>query len=539
MRKVFGACLVALLLAGAVGPVRAAVWQWSVPDGTARAYLWIPPHCGRVRAAVVANHNMIEQGILEHPTMRRTLTQLGIAEVWVVPAMDARFDFHQGAGEHFQRIMDALAAQSGYQELKFTPVIPIGHSACATYPWNFAAWNPARTLAVLSVHGDAPQTDRTGYGGPNVPWDGRNIDGVPGLMVMGENEWGEDRILPALDFQAKHPATPLAFLADAGNGHYNYSDRLVAFLAMFIAKAAAQRLPADAPLDGPVTLIPIDPRNGWRIERWHKDQTPPTAPAAPYARYMGDPKQAFWCWDREMAQATEAYYANARGKKPQLVGAMEDGTTYAGEPAQPPFPPSADGSFSLQPLFLDTVSGSGTNPARWTGLPNGTPLGHATGGGPIVFSRIVGPVALTGPDTFTVSLDRSVYTPNGRNHDLWLLVSQPGDAHYKSAVQPLLVHLPDNTEGAAQKITFPRIPDQKAGVRAVTLAATSDAGLPVHYYVREGPAEVEGSTLRVSDIPPRTKFPMEVTIVAWQWGRSLDPKVQTATPVEQTFHITK
>ena len=37
---------------------------------------------------------MIEQGILEHAAMRRTLTQLGIAEVWVVPAMDARFDFH-------------------------------------------------------------------------------------------------------------------------------------------------------------------------------------------------------------------------------------------------------------------------------------------------------------------------------------------------------------------------------------------------------------------------------------------------------------
>src|SRR6059036_62135 len=88
------------------------VWQWSAPDGQARAYLWIPENCKQVRAVVVANHNMIEQGILEHPTMRQTLSELDIAEVWVVPFMDQTFDFNKGAGEHFQKIMDALAAES-------------------------------------------------------------------------------------------------------------------------------------------------------------------------------------------------------------------------------------------------------------------------------------------------------------------------------------------------------------------------------------------------------------------------------------------
>jgi hypothetical protein len=43
----------------------AAGWQWSVPDGDSRAYLWIAPDCQRVRAVVEANHNMIEQGILD------------------------------------------------------------------------------------------------------------------------------------------------------------------------------------------------------------------------------------------------------------------------------------------------------------------------------------------------------------------------------------------------------------------------------------------------------------------------------------------
>ena len=40
----------------------------------------------------------------------------------------------------------------------------------ATFPWNFAAWNPERTLAIISYHGDAPRTNLTGYGG--AIWNG-------------------------------------------------------------------------------------------------------------------------------------------------------------------------------------------------------------------------------------------------------------------------------------------------------------------------------------------------------------------------------
>ena len=76
--KLFSAVLAALLVP-LLATARATVWQWSVADGDARAYLWIPDDCSRVRGLVVANHNMVEQGILEHPRMRETLTRLGFA----------------------------------------------------------------------------------------------------------------------------------------------------------------------------------------------------------------------------------------------------------------------------------------------------------------------------------------------------------------------------------------------------------------------------------------------------------------------------
>jgi hypothetical protein len=505
----------------------AAEWQWSVPDGDSRAYLWIPSNCERVRAVVVANHNMSEQGMLEHPAMRKTLGDLGFAEVWVVPGMGVKFDFNAGDQQRFERIMNALAEESGYSELTTAPVVPLGHSANATWPWNFAAWNPGRTLAVLSFHGDAPRTLLTGYGRANVDWGDRTIEGVPGLMVMGEYEWWDARMWSALVYTAKFPKTPLAFLADAGHGHFDYADHPVEFLAKFIEKAAAARLPIETPLDKPITLKPVDPKTGWRVDRWRKDQRS-TAPAAPYSEYSGDTGEAFWCFDEEMARLTEAIYAEQRGKKPQRLIVKDyspaEGKS-VGEDNKPRGLLMEDGrTFRLSAEFAES--------------DNGKPLGHATGGGPIHFSKIVGPAVQTGPDTFQFSYGRAEYTDNYRNNDVWIVAHHPGDADYKSSVQQITIRFRPNT-GAPQHITFPAIANQKAGIKTLKLGATSDAGLPVSYYVVSGPAEVEGDTLRFTAIPPRAKFPVKVMVTAWQSGRSVEPKAQTVTPVTQEFFIVK
>ena len=51
------------------------------------------------------------------------------------------------------------------------------------------------------------------------------------------------------------------------------------------------------------------------------------------------------------------------------------------------------------------------------------------------------------------------------------------------------------------------------------------------------PAEIKGDKLVLTKIPPRAKFPVKVTVVAWQYGRSGEPQVQTAEAVEQSFYI--
>ena len=113
---------------------------------------------------------MLEEGIFEQPAFRKKLTQLGIAEIWITPGLDPMWDERNKPQQAFDEMMNSLAEVSGYTELKFAPVIPIGHSAYATFPWNFAAQNPERTLAILSIHGDAPTTTLTGCGHTNLDW---------------------------------------------------------------------------------------------------------------------------------------------------------------------------------------------------------------------------------------------------------------------------------------------------------------------------------------------------------------------------------
>lgn len=525
----------------------AAEWQWSAPIATVtspetqdhpRAFLWIPPNCKRVRAVVVGQHNMEEEPILEHPLFRTALADLGFAEVWVSPGFDLSFRFDQGAGEHFNTMMKALAEESGYTELEWAPVVPIGHSAAASFPWNFAAWNSARTLAVISVSGQWPI-----YRDQSMPdWGGRTIDGVPGLVTMGEYEWAESRAAEGLKQRAKLPRLPLSMLAEPGGGHFDVSDAKVAFLALYLKKAAEYRLPADIAPGRPVELKPIDPvHQGWLVQRWRRDRQP-GVPAASLEDYRGEKEDAFWCFDEEHARATEAFEARMRGGKEQLVGYLQDGQVVGQDPnlhaqVNLQFHPVGDGmTFKLTGTFLDTVPKG--RPERWTGLSAGSPIAHARDGGPVLLSRICGPVIQTAADTFAIRFDRMGMKNVRRSNEIWLLATHHGDVEFRRAVQQSVMHFPLwNTEGAPQQITFPSISDQPAGVRSLKLNATSDVGSEVHYYVREGPAEIDGDTLRFTPIPPRAKIPVKVTVVAWQWGRTIDPKLQTAQPVSRSFLI--
>ena len=544
--------LIGLVLLGAsVAHAGSAVWQWSVEvksehpeNGPARAFLWVPPNCKKIRGVVVAQHNMEEISILENPKFRAALAKMNFAEVWVAPFFDHLFRFNEGAGDTFNAMMDNLADESGYSELSFAPVVPLGHSAAASWPYYFAAWNPGRTLCALSVSGQWPYFRDKNFA-PDI-WGDRNIDFVPCLESMGEYESANTWSTEGLKERQQHPLMPLSMLANPAQGHFVDTDRKDEYLALYIKKAVQYRVPKNWDGNSAPKLIPIDPtKTGWLADKWRLNQKP-TAPAAPVGKYKGDPKQAFWFFDGELAKATEKYEAACRGLKPQLVGYVQDGqmVPQRNEHLQVDlkFEPEADGvTFKLSGAFYDTVPGGSPRPTGWAGLPVGSPIGHAANSNAISIDPVCGPVEKISPDTFAVRFQKeTLLNTNARNYELVFAATHPGDAEYKPAVQQAHMFIPArNTQGAEQHITFPEIPNQKEGTKSLKLNATSDANVPVSYFVREGPAEIDGDVLKFTEIPPRAKFPVKVTVVAWQYGRSSEPELKTAEPVEQSFFIAK
>jgi hypothetical protein len=135
---------------------------------------------------------------------------------------------------------------------------------------------------------------------------------------------------------------------------------------------------------------------------------------------------------------------------------------------------------------------------------------------------------------------QSGFEQNPHSYELWFAATHPGDEEYKPAVQQSqMIVPPQNTRGKEQHITFSPIPDQVPGQKGIRLAAVSDAGVPVNFSVMEGPAEITGNILNITGIPPRSRFPVKVSVTAWQYGSSREPQLQTAVPVTQTFWVHK
>ncbi len=452
-RGVVGSLMLLLsTVAHAVGVGGSGMFQWSVElrryisNETGKApvaYLWVPDGCKNVRAVIVSQQNMTEEAIYKNARFQAKMKKLGVAMVWVAPAFNNNWDPASGAQGIFEEMMTNLADQSGHAEIAKAPIIPLGHSAQATFPWNFAAWNPDRTLCVISFHGDAPRTNLCGYGAANVEWGrNRNIDGIPGLMVEGEYEWWEARVNPALAFRMMYPESCISFLCDTGRGHFDCGDKTADYIAKFIQKAMERRLNDDG------TLRKLNPRDGWFAERFHSDmvgtdgadkgKAPVLATRrpqpAPFAEYQGDKHDAFWYFDKEMAELTEARYKETVGKKVQYVSFEYQGKIVPYNERQQGGmkidfePDSKDGiTFQLKPVYTDASHGATTN---------------EHGKGKLHIEVICGPVKKINDTTFRLYPYEAGWDNPRRSFTCWVVAVADADTEYKGAVQPLCIQLP-------------------------------------------------------------------------------------------------
>ncbi|GGH08554.1 hypothetical protein FAZ19_02615 [Sphingobacterium alkalisoli] len=512
------------------------VWQWSVAlkgyvsdetQSNPTAFLWIPEDCNQIRAIVFSQQNMCEETLFEHVNFRKTMSELGFAIVWVSPGIDYQWNTATGCQDVFDNMLEDLADVSGYTEIKHAPIVPLGHSAMATFPWNFAAWNSERTLAVVSYKGDAPRTNLTGYGRENLEWGRtRNIDGIPGLMIEGEYEWWEARVNPALAFRMVYPESCISFLYDRGQGHFDVSDKVVDYISLFLRKAAKYRLPENQPLDKPVELTKINPKDGWLAERWTSNFKN-RAKATPFSLYQGNEHDAFWYFDQEVAEATENYYKEFPDKEMRYITFSLNGRLVRFEASSHA---QYTANVELQENLTFNIAAMLTDSSRTQPMINSSLKEK------IWISKISGPVKQLNDATFVLDFYRMGVNNPRRTGDIWLLAHSEEDSRFKSVVQQINIKVPYPLDkGERQYILFPGLSDVRHGTEQVELNATSDKGLDVSYYVKEGPAKIEGNKLVFTKLPPRAKFPVKVTVVAWQYG--LKDSMQSVSPAERSFYI--
>jgi hypothetical protein len=523
------------------GPVPAAVYQFAVPtkDVEGReiaAFLWVPPAADRLRGVLLGGQTLMEDAFAADPLVRRACTDEKLAIVYFVPPLDATFDYRgNGAGAALQPALDRLAAASGYRELSVAPWCPFGHSVSSIFAIRVVCWAPERCFGALSLKGGLP-----------LPADdpAASVAGVPVLAIKGQfEEFGPGPSGVLRDFEDRETAWKgmrriilglrekderhlIAYLVEPGASHFAWSERLAPYAAEFVRQAARQRI-ADWPADAaqPVKCRPLDPTagalTGPELGRERR--------AAAAADFAGDRRNAFWHLGLDLAKQADALHTDLFARQPQFV-------TFADPKSERPIFVGHDLRLRLQPSWVgpDTFRVAGVfldkAPDKYPAAP--APVGHAPG--PVRFRVFAGAAEPTAADTFAVRLD-------GRGKPrAEVLAFHPGDATFRYAEQQGRMNLPARlNRGRPQVIAFPRVGPMRLGGPPAKLAATSDAGLPVRYYVYSGPAVVEGDQLRLADLPVRAAVPLKIVVVAYQYGSAVEPLAQSAEPVSQEVVVQK
>jgi hypothetical protein len=520
--------------AGLACPANAGdvVFQYaiSVPlkNGNASAFLWVPAQAKQVRGILMAGMSLAERELVKDPQIRKACEAEQLAIVFLTTGIGS-VDIPQ--------VLDEFAKASGYRELSVAPLFFVGHSAGGPQAKAAAAKFADRCFGVMQYRGGAPSWE------PPLP------PGIPALMMLGQfDEFGKAMMRDdkgrenwengrdeMIKFRSLDSANLGSIVIEPGAGHFAWSDRSAAYLALFLRKAAQARI-ADWPIDAksPVACKRIDPASGWLSDLSIK--TPVDGSPAAFREYKGDKARASWHVDRELANATSSYHQGI-GKKDQFIRWTDSYSVDAG--ARFFFDESKwvkDGqTFEVHPVYADTcpkTQKDGKGP-RWALA--GKPVGHSQTA--IHVRTVGGPFVAVGPNTFRIRFDALAPATNaGRGT---FLAYSDGDAEYRYTEQVGMMPKGFATldKGKEQTITFPALGDLKADSAPVPLRATSDSGLAVEYYVAHGPAIIENGKLKIADLPARSTYPLEVKIVAYQFGRGAEPLVKTAPPVEQSVRI--
>ena len=508
------------------------VFQWAVTStnedwpeesrNTSTAYLWLPDNCAKLRGLLILGANVPEHMLVGHSSIREVCAKNDLGIVWAVPTFWNFRKETKGQDEtqvaFLERLLQQLADVSGYPEVATAPWLPIGESGHLLMVCGLLNQRPDRCIAGICVKNPHEPQNKT----------------VPLLWTLGTaQEWGQAKkdirttwrdtgSYPQWGANRAAQGWPLSIVIEHGTGHFYCSDPMADYFARYIDAAVRARLPDDET----AALKPVDLNRGVLANLPLDGQT--DLAVIPYAEATEEQRKRPWFFDEDLAKAAQRLSEPGPATEAQFAS-IEPGDGCRTEPfalnSVTKLFVKSDGEFTVKPVLLESI------PEGFVGA--GEPLARAEGA-PMA-EWICGPFAPLGNGRFRIAADRT-WTARAPSY---LIVKHEGNDRVRRTIQPVHVTIEKNDTGTPQAITFDEIPDVPAGTESVKVSATSDSGLPVSFFVAHGPAIIEGDSVRLTPVPPGAKFPVEVAVTAWQWGRSSEPAIRTAKPVTKTFHLTK
>jgi hypothetical protein len=509
-----------------------AIFQYTRPVTTGdnksfMSFLWVPPEAKEIRGVFVAGHTVIEREFVKTAALRAVCAEQKLAILFLKGGL---------MSTDIAKLLSEYAQQTPYAELAGAPMCFIGHSAGGPQAQQTAVKYADRCFGLIQYCG----------GGP---YDGQELAAsVPSLMVIaqfdehsgtmrsaeGREQWMRYPTAMA-DYRAKNPQRLASLIVQPGAGHFNLSARNIGYMTEFVRAAAAARIPATWTMSGAngPTLITIPATAGWVSDFDLK--APKQAPAA-YDKYAGDKTTANWHLTEALAKATVKYHEGLDRKdqfiqwtNPNWVDAgvryyfndlkwVDDGQT-----------------FEVNPEYRKTYPEALPNGPRWA--LTGQPVGHSNA--PIQIAQVSGPLVPVGTNKLRVVYDALAGV--GEYERFNFLAFSLGDQEYRytEVIGMAPRGFKSLNDGKSQTITFPPLANLKPNSPPMALTATSDAGLPVEYYISYGPAVVKDGKLHLAEVPARAQYPLGVQVVAYQFGKGNAPKVKSAAPVIQVIQIEK
>ena len=480
------------------------------------AYLWIPETCERLRGLLILGENVTEHGLVAHPAIRESCAASDLGIVWCSPRFMSvkTLDDSSKHVAFLQQLLDGLARTSGYDEVASVPWLPMGESMHLRMVYHLLNAAPQRCIAGICIKNAVSLTLC------------KNRE-TPLLVAVGTaQEWFQNEkdirtkwqdlgfYETMLRERQKHPAWPMSLLVEGGSGHFDCTEPMARYFAAYIRAVVQVRLPAEPgkPLrpitmgDGVLAGLPLPDAEQTET----KTQAKPWYPNEDLARDARSMAAINW-----KATSQLPAFLDAAGKPVPM--------TYQGITRPVALITGEDGiTFDIRGGLLPSI------PAGFVGA--GEPLAAASGTPTVEW--IAGSVAPAEKGRLRIALDRT--WPHG---PVCVGLRHLGTADIRDVIQPGYLELTPNSEGAPQSIQFDPMADQPVGTTQVPLTAKASSGMKVGYFVVAGPAIIAGDSLQITPLPPRTRFPVEIIVTAWQWGRSSEPRVQTAKPVTRKFRL--